>query len=139
MFELATLFGSSLISSTLLPGGSEAYLIWLAAQHQHSLVLLVAVASLGNVIGSLITFFLGVLLAKRYPLKVLANKRQEKVKRWLERYGVTALLFAWLPVVGDPLCFVAGWLRLSLLWSAVFITIGKVLRYAVIAQVGVQL
>ncbi len=126
------LFVSALISSTLLPGGSEALLAWLVASGEHSALLLLVMATAGNVLGSLITWGMGFWLAHRFPLRALDKPEHQRARRWIERYGALVLLLAWLPVVGDPLCFVAGWLRVNLLASLLTITLGKALRYAVI-------
>lgn len=128
----AGLFLSALISSTLLPGGSEALLAWLVASGEYPLWLLLFVATVGNVLGSLITWGMGYWVAHRFPLRALDKPEHQRARRWIERYGALVLLLAWLPVVGDPLCFVAGWLRVNLLASLVAITLGKLLRYAVI-------
>lgn len=126
------LFLSALISSTLLPGGSEALLAWLVASDEHSLWLLLLMATVGNVLGSLITWGMGYWVAHRFPLRALDKPEHQRARHWIERYGALVLLLAWLPVVGDPLCFVAGWLRVNLFASLVAITLGKLLRYAVI-------
>lgn len=126
------LFLSALISSTLLPGGSEALLAWLVASGEHSLWLLLLMATVGNVLGSLITWGMGYWVAHRFPLRALDKPEHQRARHWIERYGALVLLLAWLPVVGDPLCFVAGWLRVNLFASLVAITLGKLLRYAVI-------
>jgi membrane protein YqaA with SNARE-associated domain len=75
---------------------------------------------------------MGFWLAHRFPLRALDKPEHHRARRWIERYGALVLLLAWLPVVGDPLCFVAGWLRVNLLASLLTITLGKALRYAVI-------
>ena len=126
------LFLSALVSSTLLPGGSEALLAWLVASGEHSLWLLLLMATVGNVLGSLMTWGMGYWVAHRFPLRALDKPEHQRARHWIERYGALVLLLAWLPVVGDPLCFVAGWLRVNLFASLVAITLGKLLRYAVI-------
>lgn len=130
--ELAGLFLSALISSTLLPGGSEALLAWLAARGELPLLWLLVTATAGNVLGSLITWGMGYWVSCRFPLRSLKRLEHERARRWIERRGAWVLLFAWLPVIGDPLCFVAGWLRVGLILSLIAITLGKLLRYAVI-------
>lgn len=132
-FELWGLFSSSFIASTLLPGGSEVLLAWLIKQGDIALWQLLAVAILGNSLGGIITFVTGRVIARYYPAKVLTKKHQLKARVWLERRGPIILLLSWLPVVGDPLCLVAGWLKLNTLQSCVFIVLGKALRYFAIA------
>ncbi|MGL6042187.1 MAG: YqaA family protein [Deefgea sp.] len=120
---LAGLFASAFLSATVLPGNSEAALV--AALHfKPSLGLLaVAVASVGNVLGGLLT----VLLGRKLP--------PAPQKPWLEtlqKLGPISLLLSWVPVVGDALCGVAGWLRWSWLPVLVYLSIGKILRYLAI-------
>ena len=126
------LFLSSFISSTLFPGGSEVVLGVLAAARHYDPWLLLAIASLGNTLGALSTWALGYLLARRFPLEARLAIKQRRALTWLRRWGSPALLLSWLPVVGDPLCFAAGFLRLPFLVSLVFITLGKTARYAII-------
>lgn len=131
--ELYALFFSSLISSTLLPGGSEAYLAWLVSDAQTSLWLLIGVATLGNTLGGVITFGMGRLVAVRYPFRVLDKPQHQRARRWVEHAGSSVLLLSWLPVVGDPLCFVAGWLKLNAITGILFIALGKAVRYILVA------
>lgn len=130
---LAGVFISALISSTLLPGGSEALLAWHTSQASAPISWLVAAATMGNVLGALITFAMGVLIAKYYPLKQLDKKYQRKALTYLQRFGPFALLLSWLPIIGDPLCLAAGWLRLPFWLSALMISVGKALRYLFVA------
>jgi membrane protein YqaA with SNARE-associated domain len=129
------LFLSAFVSSTLFPGGSEVVLGVLAAERHLDAWLLLAIASLGNTLGALTTWLLGYFLARRYPLeKQLSEKRRLALAR-VRRWGSPVLLMSWLPVVGDPLCFAAGFLRLPFLASLAFIALGKTVRYAVILLV----
>ncbi len=127
------LFVSSFIASTIFPGGSEAVLAYLVAEGDSPVVELVAVASVGNTLGALTTWFLGFLTAKKYPVQQLLPGKKQKAIASVQRWGRWALLFSWLPVVGDGLCFAAGWLRLPLWTSSLAILIGKTARYAAIA------
>ena len=126
------LFLSAFVSSTLFPGGSEVVLGVLAAERHYDPWLLLAIASLGNTLGALTTWLLGYLLARRFPLENRLSTNQQRAVAWLRRWGSPALLLSWLPVVGDPLCFAAGFLRLPFLASLTFIALGKAARYAVI-------
>ncbi len=129
------LFASALISSTLLPGGSEALLVLQLKSALYPVWLLMLAAITGNVLGSMLTFAMGSWVARRYPLKALDKPGQQRALRWLQRFGPGSLLLAWLPLVGDPLCLVAGWLRFPLLLSLLLITIGKTLRYLLIGGI----
>ncbi|MGH1461533.1 MAG: YqaA family protein [Neptuniibacter sp.] len=135
MFEehnLLTLFLSGFISATLLPGSSEALLIWqLSSTENDPWIMWLAVAS-GNALGGIVTFAMGWLIAVYFPLKSFQKQRHNQAKKWLEQYGPFSLLLSWLPIIGDPLCLVAGWLRISVPLSLLMICIGKALRYAVI-------
>jgi len=129
------LFLSAFVSSTLFPGGSELVLGVLAAEQHHDAWLLLAIASLGNTLGALTTWLLGFWLGRRFPLEEqLSQKRRQALAR-VRHWGSAALLLSWLPVVGDPLCFAAGYLRLPFLASLAFIALGKTVRYAVILLV----
>ncbi len=126
------LFLSAFISSTLAPGGSEAVLAYLAHQAQTPQSVLLAAATLGNTLGAVTTWWLGLWAARRYPLENLAQEKRRKAIHSVRRYGLPILLFSWLPVVGDGFCFAAGWLRMSFLPSLVAIALGKLGRYAAI-------
>ena len=122
--SLSALFASSFLAATLLPGGSEAVLFAVLKLHPDQLWAALAVATLGNTLGGLSSYLIGRLIPPTRPLKGLAM-----IRRW----GSPALLLSWVPVLGDPLCVAAGWLRLNAGWSALFIALGKFLRYWVIA------
>jgi len=128
------LFFSALISSTLFPGGSEALLLYRLNEGGDA-VLLVAIATVGNVLGSLITYGMGRLgneaLHKRW-LRI-SEEQTARAEKWFNRYGKPSLLLAWLPIIGDPLCLVAGLLRCSLLPFLVLVTLGKLARYLLLA------
>lgn len=130
---LLGMFASAFISSTVAPGGSEAVLAYLVNARQHSLFELVAVASVGNTLGAVTTWWLGLWAAKKYPAETMLAEERRKSLRIVQQWGGWALLFSWLPLIGDGLCFAAGWLRLSLLTSLVAIFVGKLLRYMAVA------
>lgn len=121
---LTTLFASSFLAATLLPGGSEAVLFAALKLHPDRLWLLLAVATLGNTLGGLSSYLIGRLIPQKSQLKGLPT-----VQRW----GSPVLLLSWVPLIGDPLCVAAGWLRLNPWWSTLFIATGKFARYWVIA------
>jgi len=134
MFEW-TLFFSALISSTLLPGGSEALLIWNVLNNPDRWLIFLTVASLGNILGSFVTYAMGWLIAVRFPFKKVTKSSHLKAQYWVKRYGAWTMLLAWLPFIGDPLCLVAGWLRLSPWLSLGLIALGKIARYGVVTYV----
>ena len=126
------LFLSSFVSSTLFPGASEVVLGVLATQSDHSPWLLLGVASVGNTLGGIVSWGMGWWVARHWPPDRLLSSARQRALTPIRRWGSPVLLLSWLPVVGDPLCFAAGYLRLSFWLSAIFIAIGKVARYAVI-------
>jgi membrane protein YqaA with SNARE-associated domain len=133
VLALASLFGSSFLSATLLPGSSEALLIALLVAKKASVYGLIVAASVGNTLGGITNIFLGRLL----PLK-RQGRWHDTAITWLHRMGPAALLLSWLPVIGDLLCVLAGWLRFAWLPVLVFLAVGKTLRYIVIATATLQ-
>jgi membrane protein YqaA with SNARE-associated domain len=122
--SLASLFISSLLGATLLPGGSELVLVGVLKLHPESFWPALLLGSLGNTLGGMITFGMGWVLPQTQQLKHVEKMRT---------YGTPALLLAWVPLVGDALCLAAGWLRLNWWQAAMFMAIGKFARYWVIA------
>lgn len=131
---LPALFLLSLLASSLLPLGSEWLLLALLAQGQPALSA-VLVASLGNYLGALTTYGLGFWGSDQLNKRLLRldDQRLQRARQRYARYGSWSLLFSWLPVVGDPLCFVAGTLRLPLRNFTLPVALGKFLRYAALA------
>ncbi|MGV8933760.1 MAG: YqaA family protein [Gallionellaceae bacterium] len=119
------LFISSLLSATLLPGGSELVLAGVLKLHPELFWPALLIGTLGNTLGGMITFGMGWLLPQTQQLKHV-----EKVRR----YGTPALLLAWMPFIGDALCLTAGWLRLNPLKAMFWMLLGKFARYAIIAM-----
>jgi membrane protein YqaA with SNARE-associated domain len=126
------LFLSAFISSTIAPGGSEAVLAYMVTAGQYQIEYLIAVASIGNTLGALTTWWLGVLAAKKFPVASLLPEKKQKALDVVRRKGVWALFFSWLPIIGDALCFAGGWLKLPFLPACLVILSGKFIRYAVI-------
>jgi membrane protein YqaA with SNARE-associated domain len=128
-YGLSTVFVVSALSATLLPLGSEWVVLGLVKLNQALFWPAVWVATAGNTLGGAVSWWMGY-GAERAFEKVAQRKPHEvRALQWLQRFGPRACLLAWLPGVGDPLCAVAGWLRLSF-WPCVFyMAIGKWLRY----------
>jgi len=127
------LFVSAFISSTLAPGGSEAVLAYLILNAEHQPIYLVLVATIGNSLGALTTFYLGFLASSKYPPKNINKERFAKANGYIQRFGSVVLLLSWLPVIGDVLCLAAGWVRLNVIKSTCFIVLGKFARYSLIS------
>ncbi len=127
------LLASAFISSTLLPGGSEAILLALSLNNAHDPLTLLIVATAGNTLGGISSWLIGLLIAHYWPTQTLLKKPEYlRAANWLEKHGSPILLLSWLPVVGDPLCLAAGWLKIHFWPSLFFITVGKAARYGVI-------
>ena len=133
LLSLASLFASSFLSATLLPGNSEVVLVAMLLSGLSQPWLLVLIATMGNSIGGLTNVILG----RFFPLRE-KSRWQEKAAGWLKRYGAATLLLSWMPVIGDLLCLLAGWMRIS--WGPVlfFLCLGKALRYVLVALATLQ-
>jgi membrane protein YqaA with SNARE-associated domain len=121
---LWTLFASSFLAATLLPGGSEFVLAGVLHFNPQQFWPALAIATLGNTLGGMSSYLIGRIIPQRTELKGL---------NWVQLYGSPVLLAAWVPIIGDPLCVAAGWLRLNPWLSALFMAIGKFARYLAIA------
>ena len=135
-----SLFLSAFIAATLLPLGSEVLLGALLLEG-YSPWWLWLVATSGNTLGAVVNWFLGLTLLhfqgrRWFPFK--ANKLQ-RAQNGFQKYGLVSLLFAWLPVIGDPLTFVAGLMKVRLLPFVVLVALGKGARYAVILIIALNL
>jgi membrane protein YqaA with SNARE-associated domain len=127
-FGLSTLFVAAFISATLVPVGSEAVLFGLLRLNPEQFWNAVFVATAGNTLGGAVDWWMGY-GAHQVVDKYSHSRSHVKAIEWLERLGPKACLLAWLPIVGDPLCAVAGWLRMPF-WPCVgYMLIGKFLRY----------
>ncbi|RPH63886.1 MAG: DedA family protein [Burkholderiales bacterium] len=121
---LSTIFVVAFVSATLLPMGSEPAVFAFVKLDPAQFWPAVAVATAGNTLGGIVDYWLGV-----GAHETVARGKQTVHLKWLQRLGPKALFFAWLPVFGDPLCAVAGWLRLPFWPSVGWMALGKLLRY----------
>ncbi|MCR4304993.1 MAG: DedA family protein [Gallionella sp.] len=126
--SLISLFISSFLAATLLPGGSEAALFAVLKAYPETLWVALPIATIGNTLGGMVTFGMGWLLPQTH-IQTQQLKHVEK----LRIHGTPALLLAWVPLIGDALCLAAGWLRLNWWKAALFMALGKFARYWVIA------
>ena len=129
-----SLFFISFLAATILPFSSELTLAGLISTSNYDDLLLLVVASFGNVLGSVFNWGLGfyarnLTIKKWFPFKETQIERSSK---WFSKFGKWSLLFAWVPIVGDPLTFVAGLLRVRFLDFIILVAIGKVSRYLII-------
>ena len=128
---LVVLFVCAVLAATLLPLGSEPVLLALLAFYPELIWPSLLVATVGNTLGGAIGWWMG-FGAERWMAKRLNHDRvtvHMRALNWLERIGPPACLGAWLPIIGDPLCVVAGYLRLPFWPCLAYMAIGKGLRY----------
>jgi membrane protein YqaA with SNARE-associated domain len=140
MIELSVyggLFLVALLSASILPLQSEAVLVGLLLSNNYPVWLLLTVASVGNVLGSILNWYLGRYIQhfqqrRWFPVK---PKQLEKASRWYLKYGKWSLLLSWVPIIGDPLTVIAGVLREPFLPFLLLVTIAKISRYLVLAGI----
>ncbi|MDX3976407.1 YqaA family protein [Shinella sp.] len=131
------LFLAAFIAATILPAQSEAVLAGLLATETYSPVLLIIVAGIGNVLGSVINWLLGRGVerfrdARWFPVNA---KNLDRAGRWYRKYGWWSLLLSWMPIVGDPLTVAAGIMREPFPRFLLVVTIAKFGRYIALAAI----
>ena len=126
---LSALFVVAVVSATLLPLGSEFAVIGLVKLDATLFWPAVAVATAGNTVGGAISWWMGYGAERAYERIRHRPPTEARALQWLQRFGAKACLLSWLPGVGDPLCAVAGWLRLPFWPCVAYMAIGKFLRY----------
>jgi membrane protein YqaA with SNARE-associated domain len=129
------LFFSALIAATVLPMQSEAVLLGLLATKQYPVSILLVVATVGNVLGAVINWYLGRFLLGYKERRWFPTSEHQlaRAQGWYRRYGRWSLLGSWLPVVGDPLTVVAGLMREPFGSFVLLVTIAKGTRYLLLA------
>ena len=128
--SLGWLFAFSFLAANLLPLGSEWLLVTMLAEGGSAFALW-CVATVGNGLGSVVNLLLGGWLAQHF-LHNFDKPAWQRAQQWFRRFGIWSLLLAWVPVVGDPLTFIAGIFRVKVSFAIVLIFIGKALRYALL-------
>tara|TARA_B100000989_G_scaffold217347_1_gene165599 strand:+ start:1130 stop:1573 length:444 start_codon:yes stop_codon:yes gene_type:complete len=136
ILETSAVFFSALLSATLIPATSEAVLIATALNGDTNLWLLALTATFGNTAGAIINWAIGIFLSglskkSWFPIK---KKMIVKAEDYFKKYGIWSLLFSWLPIIGDPLTLVAGYLKVPFLTFCVLVFLGKGARYFFIVQ-----
>lgn len=128
------LFIAAFLAATILPIGSEVVLVGLLL-NDFSPTWVVTVATIGNVLGSIINYVIGFFGSAFFIYKVLKISPQkfEKAQVAFEKWGAVSLLLAWVPIIGDPLTVIAGVLRINIWLFLVLVTIGKLGRYLVVS------
>ena len=129
-----TIFFLSFLAATILPFSSEIGLASLLALDTYNNVLLLILASCGNILGSCINWLLGN-YSRRFENKKwfpFNKKNLLKASNWFERYGKWSLLLSWVPIIGDPITFIAGTMKTKFKTFILLVSISKISRYLVI-------
>ena len=125
------LFFISFLAATIFPFSSELTLAGLISTDNYSSFALIVTASLGNILGSVFNWLLGFYLLKYINKKWFPFKEHQvrSASRQFNKFGVWSLLFAWVPVVGDPLTFIAGISKVNFFLFLILVAVGKISRY----------
>jgi membrane protein YqaA with SNARE-associated domain len=136
---LPALLVVSFLAATVLPIASEWLLVALVA-NQVNPSAAVGVATLGNTLGAITSWALGIWGGQYIAQRWLGidGAAQERAERWYNRWGSWSLLMAWAPIVGDPLCFIGGCLKIPLWRFTLLVAAGKAARYAVLAYTALR-
>ncbi len=141
-FEVYTsLFISSFLSSTLLPGHSELTLTTFIFLKKYSIIDLIIFASIGNILGSILNWCIGYYLTnlknkKWFPINTL---RLNRASSWFLKYGKWTLFFSWVPVIGDPLTIIAGVFRVPIYTFILIVSVAKIMRYFFVSLVATNI
>ena len=130
-----SLFTISFLAATILPFSSELMLASMLSIENYNRTLLIAFSSLGNILGSIFNWVLGFYFIKLQNKKWFPFNQEQisKSSQWFEKYGKWTLLFAWVPIIGDPLTFVAGTMKTKFFIFLILVGIGKISRYLFIS------
>ncbi|SFZ98128.1 cytoplasmic membrane protein [hydrothermal vent metagenome] len=132
------LFAMAFASATLLPIGSEALLIYDISQ-DNSILLLWIVATLGNTLGSVFNYWIGLKGEEYLESRSYIDKNKIfKAKSFFEKYGAISLLLSWVPIIGDPLTFIAGVLKYDFKRFLLLVSLAKGARYAIVIFLSYQ-
>lgn len=140
LWIFAGLFIAAAGAATILPLQSEALLVGLLTAQSQPVGLLIAAASVGNVLGSTVNWWLGRSIERFRDRRWFPLNEQalERAQRWYRRYGRWTLLLSWMPIVGDPLTLIAGVLRERLIWFVLIVAIAKTTRYLAVAALTLE-
>ncbi len=131
------LFLAAFLAATIVPAQSEAVLVGLILADKQPLLLLLLVATAGNVLGSVVNWLLGRFIEhfRDRPWFPVSQDKLARAEAWYRRFGVWSLLLSWVPIIGDPLTVVAGVLKTPFLTFLALVTLAKAGRYIVLAVV----
>lgn len=127
--SLWAMFVVGFLAATVLPLGSEPLFVALVKLHPEQVAATIGVATLGNTLGGVTTYGLGRFASGRVGAAAL----QSRSAGWLRRFGAPVLLLGWAPVGGDLLCLLAGWMRISWWQATLWMALGKLARYWLLA------
>ena len=137
----ASLFISSFLSSTILPGHSEIILTAFIFLKKYPIIDLIFFASIGNILGSILNWCIGYFLTnlkdrKWFPI----NKSQlTRASSWFLKYGKWTLFLSWVPVIGDPITIIAGIFRVPIYTFILIVSLAKTMRYVFISFVAINI
>ena len=133
IYVYISLFFTSFLASTVLPLGSEVYVAYVAGIG-HNLILVVLVASIGNFLGSLTTYYVGLMGEKTILSRYIGteDRKLARARKLFNHYGTPILFFSWLPVIGDVLVLFAGMAKTDISRFTLFVFSGKLVRYVFI-------
>ena len=131
------LFLAAFLAATIVPAQSEAVLVGLILADKQPLLLLLLVATAGNVLGSVVNWLLGRFIEhfRDRPWFPVSPEKLARAEAWYRRFGVWSLLLSWVPIIGDPLTVVAGVLKTPFLTFLALVTLAKAGRYIALAVV----
>ena len=134
--SLWAMFVVAFLAATVLPVGSEPVFVALVRMHPEQVAATIGVATLGNTLGGMTSFALGRFVSGKVApgMTQSTQSTQSRPARWLRRWGAPALVLAWFPFGGDALCVLAGWMRLSWWQSMLWMALGKLARYWLLAE-----
>ncbi|MBI3284693.1 MAG: DedA family protein [Burkholderiales bacterium] len=125
---LTSVFLISFIAATLLPLGSEPAVFAVIKANPGMYWTVIVVATAGNTLGGAVDYWMGYVAKQTF-----AKERDSYWYQWLRHFGPKTMLLAWLPAIGDPICTLAGWLRLPFWPSVAYMALGKMLRYLLVS------
>lgn len=134
------LFLAAFLAATIVPAQSEAVLVGLILTDKQPLLLLLLVATAGNVLGSVVNWLLGRFIEhfRDRPWFPVSPDKLARAEAWYRRFGVWSLLLSWVPIIGDPLTVVAGVLKTPFLTFLALVTLAKAGRYIALAVVTLR-
>ena len=134
------LFVLSFLSSTLIPLGSEWFVYYLASVN-YNVVLIILIASVGNYLGAVTNYYIGIRGSNTVLHKAIKfnDVETEKAKEKFRKYGPAILFFSWLPIIGDPLTFIAGLLKYNFKRFTFYVLFGKIFRYVMIVLITFEI